>query len=256
MTRRRRQDLILEQLARNDELSAEALSSQFGVNIVTIRRDLAALESAGLLRRTHGGAMPAPRGRVEFEFQQRQQAMTAEKAAIAEQAARLVRPGMAVSLDTGTTTLGLARRLATVAPLRVLTSSLPIAAELCRCDGIELVLLGGTVRKGSPDMAGLLTEDNLRRFHVNIAFIGADAATRAGLFTTDANIARVSAAMIANADQAILLADHSKFAASAFVRFALWNSISRAITDTGATPDQRAWLNSATETTYAAIAKA
>lgn len=242
MIRRRRHELILARLAEHDAVEAEQLAREFDVNVVTIRRDLASLAASGLVVRTHGGALPAPRGRVEFTFQHRHQAHEAEKASIARRAAGLVEPGMSISLDTGSTTLAVARRLARISPLRVLTSSLAIAAELCRCDNLELVLLGGTVRKDSPDMFGLLTEENLRRFRVNLAFIGADAAGPDGLFTTDSNVARVSAAMIGGAERSAVVADSSKFAATAFVRFAGWDQIDDMITDDAAPPDARDWL--------------
>jgi DeoR family transcriptional regulator, fructose operon transcriptional repressor len=135
----------------------------------------------------------------------------------------------------------------------VLTSSLAIAAELYPCEGLELVLLGGTVRKGSPDMAGPLTEENLRRFRVNLAFLGADAVSPDGLFTTDAGTAGVSAAMIAGAEAAVLVADGSKFQATAFVKFAGWADIDAVMTDAGVPADARAWLEAAVgKVTYVA----
>ncbi|MDD4888940.1 MAG: DeoR/GlpR family DNA-binding transcription regulator [Phycisphaerae bacterium] len=256
MIRRRRHEIILARLAERNAVEAEQLAREFDVDVVTIRRDLASLAGRGLLVRTHGGALPAPRGRVEFTFQQHHQAHEAEKAAIARQAAALVQPGMSISLDTGSTTLAVARRLAHVSRLRVLTSSLAIAAELCRCDNLELVLLGGTVRKDSPDMFGVLTEENLRRFRVNVAFIGVDAASPDGLFTTDANVARVSAAMIDGAQRSVVVADSSKFAATAFVRFAGWDRISDIITDDAASPDVRDWLaRTGARTSFAVVEK-
>ena len=242
MTRDHRHEAILERLSGGGEVSAETLAGEFGVNIVTIRRDLAYLERQGLLRRTHGGAALSRYGTIAFSFQKKEQTHLAEKAAIASAAAEMVAPGMAVTLDTGLTTLELARRLVGVPNLKVLTSSLAIASVLYAHDNVELVLLGGTVRRGSPDLIGAVTEENLRRFQTDLTFLGADAVTREGLFTTDADVARVSQAMLARSRTAVLLIDSGKFRASAFVRQASWAEIGQVVTDEGAPAEARAWL--------------
>ncbi|HUS47288.1 MAG TPA: DeoR/GlpR family DNA-binding transcription regulator [Phycisphaerae bacterium] len=255
MTPSARHNAILDRLARDGEVTVETLVKQFRVNAVTVRRDLARLERQGLLARTHGGAIASRGSTVEFAFQKRQQTHPAEKAAIARAAAAMVEPGMAVCLDTGTTTLEVARRIAPVANLTVLTSSLAIASVLYPHENIELMLLGGTVRKGRADLFGQITEENLRRFRVHLAFLGADAASPDGLFTTDTHIARVSRAILEGAAKAVLVADHSKFQATSFVKFADWNDIDGVITDAGAPAAVRAWLGGlAAAVTYAAVA--
>ena len=123
---------------------------------------------------------------VEFAFLDRTQERTAEKQAIARYLATVIQPGMTVVLDTGTTTLEVARAIAGIPRLRVLTSSLAIASALYAYDNIELVLLGGTVRHHSPDLSGPLTEENMRQFHTEVAILGADAVTPDGLYTSEA----------------------------------------------------------------------
>jgi len=257
MTRGPRDNVILELLAHESEVSVDGLAGRFGVNPVTIRRDLARLDREGLLARTHGGAVASRGGTIQFAFQKKQQTHPGAKAAIATAAASRVKPGMAVCLDTGTTTLEVARRLAGCENLTVLTSSLAIASVLYPYGGIELVLLGGTVRKNSPDLFGMVTEENLRRFRVHVAFLGADAATPDGLFTTDTRIARVSRAILDGAGTAVLVVDSSKFEATGFVRFAEWDSIGTVITDDHTPPATRAWLaEKATDVTYAQVQEA
>ncbi|NQU09696.1 DeoR/GlpR transcriptional regulator [bacterium] len=236
---------ILKLLADGRERPVTHLARRFGVALMTIRRDLAELAATGQLVRTHGGALLARPGHIEFAFQRRGEAHHREKHAIARAAAALVGPGMTVSLDTGTTTLAIARAIAGVDRLKVLTSSLAIAAALYPHENIELVLLGGIARQGSPDLHGDLTEENLRRFRVQIAFLGADAVSPDGCYTVDAGVARVSRAMIANAIQKVLVADHSKFQNTAFRRFAALNDLDLLITDGGAPPATRRWLSRA-----------
>ena len=242
MKQQERHDRILERLDREGSVSTSELTRELDVNIVTIRRDLAALEQTGALQRMHGGAVASRLGRIEFAFREDQQACAREKQAIGAAAAGLIVPGMTIALDTGTTTLAVARAIGDAPGLKVLTSSLAVAATLYPRADVELVLLGGIARSGSPDLYGMLTEDNIRHFHVDVAFLGADAVTREGACTTDMRTARVSQALIDSADESILLADHTKFDRASFVRIAGWDRIRRVITDQAVNADTRAWL--------------
>ncbi|MCE9613932.1 MAG: DeoR/GlpR family DNA-binding transcription regulator [Lentisphaerae bacterium] len=241
-----RRQRILEALAGKAEVGVSELVARCRVTDMTIRRDLAQLEQQGRLTRTHGGAMLAAPAMVAFAFQRRQQVHLAEKTAIAREAARLIQPGMTVILDTGTTTLEVARHLGGVPGLKVLTSSLAIASALLAHPDLELVLLGGTVSAHSPDLTGLLTEDNLASFRADLAVIGADAADARGLYTSSQPIARVSRAMIANAARTVLVADSSKFGKTAFTRFAGWRQIHQLVTDDGLPAVARRWIPKAT----------
>jgi DeoR/GlpR family transcriptional regulator of sugar metabolism len=154
----------------------------------------------------------------------------------------MIQPGMTVSLDTGTTTLEVARRLPAIGRLTVLTSSLAIASVLHAGASIELILLGGAVRKDSPDMEGPLTEDNLKRFHVNLAVLAADAVTPAGIYVDTVGIARIAEAILRGAARKVLVADHSKFERAAFVRYAGVDEVDAVVTDGACPPATRAWL--------------
>jgi DeoR family fructose operon transcriptional repressor len=149
---------------------------------------------------------------------------------------------MSLILDTGSTALEVARELRRIGQLRVLTTSLPIAAEIHDAPGVELVLLGGTLRRGLPDLTGPLAERNLAEFRVDLAILGADAATREGIFTNDLSVARVTQGMIASAEEAILVVDHSKFARRSFVKYADWESFQTVITDAGLRTEDKDWL--------------
>jgi len=243
---------VLEALAATREATVQELATRFGVSVMTIRRDLAELEAQGELTRTHGGAMLSRAGIIEFSFKEQAERNAAEKQAIAREAARLVRSGMTLTLDTGTTTLEVARAIAGIPDLTVLTSSLAIASALYGRPNIALILAGGAVRTGNPDLSGWLTEENMKRFRVDLACIGADGADRDGVFTTDAGVARVSRAMMASAGETVLVADHTKFEKPAFVRFASWSDIGRVITGAAVSTGTRAWLEDAVkEITYA-----
>jgi DeoR family transcriptional regulator of aga operon len=237
-----RHSKILDLLRAQGEVTVQALAGTLGVSAMTIRRDLEYLEGEGVLTRTHGGAVFTQPAIIEFAFRDRERAQEAEKHVIARRMAAQVRPGTTLVLDTGTTTLEVARALAGIPALRVLTSSLAIASVLYARDGVELVLLGGHVRHTSPDLTGPLTEENLRQFRTELAILGADALDPDGVYTSDLGIARISRAMLEGARESWLVVDSSKFRRRSFVRFADWRAITHVITDTGLTAADREWL--------------
>lgn len=237
-----RRELILQLLAGGVDADVNELSARFRVTTMTVRRDLDILAAEGRINRTHGGAMLAAPAVAAFAFQDRRQTHMAEKQAIARAAARLVEPGMTVILDTGTTTLELARLLGGIPRLKVLTSSLSIASTLMAHEQLELVLLGGTVNRNSPDLSGALTVENLTAFHAQLVFVGADAVDERGLHTGNLAIAHVSRAMMAAAERVILVADSSKFNRRAFVRICGWKAIGQVIVDDDLPPEARQWL--------------
>lgn len=256
MRKTTRQEGILDQVARDGRVVVEALAERFGVSGMTIRRDLAELAEAGKLNRVHGGALAARAGLVEFLFQERASAMAAEKKAIGRRVAEMVQPGMSVSLDTGTTTLEVARALVSKKNIRVLTTSLAIASVLHASEGVEVILLGGIVRKTSPDLWGPMTEENINKFRVQYAILGTDAVTPSGLYTTDVSISRISRALIDNARESVVVADSSKFFRTAFVQHGSLSEITRLVTDEGCPPNAREWLEkSVKEVVYVPVEK-
>jgi len=234
----------MQMLARGGEVSVSDLAAHFAVTHMTIRRDLELLEAQDLVVRTHGGALMSRPAVVEFAFTERSRTNLAQKRAIGLHCASYVKPGMRLIMDTGTTTLEVARAISGLRNITVLTSSLPIAAALYHVDDINVILLGGTVRKSEPNLSGPLTEDNLKRFHADLAILGADALCTAGAYTTDLEVANVSRCMIEAAAESILVADSEKFRRDSFVKFAEWQEISRLITDPAITPEDRQNLES------------
>ncbi|MCF6284222.1 MAG: DeoR/GlpR family DNA-binding transcription regulator [Candidatus Hydrogenedentes bacterium] len=237
-----RRSAILERLSAVGEVFVIELASDFEVTPMTIRRDLEALEGERALTRTHGGAIFSKKSVAEFAFLERNRTSIEEKQAIARATAALVEPGMRIVIDTGTTTLEVARALGGIERLQVLTSSLAVASALHTHSNVSVVLLGGDVGKDSPDLNGSLTEDNLRKFRVPLAILRADVLDERGLYTTDLGIARVSEAMIDVAEDTVLVADSRKFSRTSFVKFADWSQIGHLVTDRGVTRNHRVWL--------------
>jgi DeoR/GlpR family transcriptional regulator of sugar metabolism len=236
----KRQSAISEILSLGDEVAIGELARQFDVSEMTIRRDLDHLAEIGLVRRTHGGAIPAERMVFEFDFASRRQANRAAKRAIAAEAARLIKPGLRLILDTGTTTLELAHLLRDFEDLTVITPSLAVASELQFAQGVQTVLLGGVIRRGRADLAGLVTEAALEMFAADIAFQGADGIGPDGaLYTADMSIAKVDQKIRTRAQRTYILADSSKIGTTALTRHGFVQQVDALITDSGIKNEDR-----------------
>ncbi len=224
-------------------VSISTLAERFGVSEMTIRRDLDKLQREGQVKRTHGGAMPAERMAFEFDFVARRKANRKAKQAIAREAVKLIKPGHRIILDTGTTTLELAHLLKDWEGLTVITPSLAVASVLQFSEGIQTVLLGGVIRRGSPDLTGSLTEIVLDMFAVDIAFQGADGIALDGsMYTEDMRISRVDQKIRKRADRTYILAASSKIDRTALVRHGSLQQTEALITDDGLQAEHRKQL--------------
>lgn len=224
----------MEWVTREGELSIEQLTKRFGVTGMTIRRDLQSLEEAGRLIRTHGGVMPADRVSFEFKFLQKSREHAAEKSQIALQAGRLIEAGQTIMLDSGSTTLAIARVVRGVQPLTIVTSSLPIASEFFGAPGTEVILLGGSLRKDSPDLMGPVAEAALDMLRADVAFIGAEAIDEQGnLYTQQAEMGRLLSSMARACRKVYAVADSSKIGIGQqrLIRFARLRDWEGLITD-------------------------
>jgi DeoR/GlpR family transcriptional regulator of sugar metabolism len=231
-----RKNALVKVLAEGRQVSIASASERFGVHPMTIRRDLAALEKAGVLVRCYGGGIPAKRITFEFEFDQRRRTNQSEKRVIGAAAAGFVAEGDTVILDTGTTTAEVARALVgSRTRCSVTTSSLVIASELWGVDGIELTLLGGHVRGSSPDLIGPGVELMLNRLSADVAFLGTDGIdANRGCFTIDVEAARVAEKVAASARRVVVVADSSKLGRHAPVRYLPLEEMQELVTDANA----------------------
>lgn len=208
----KRLERIRIQLVEHGEVQIEDLASQLRVSPMTIRRDLEQIEACGDAIRTHGGAVMAKKLTFEFSFQDKQHLMSEAKQKIAACAAETVKPGHVVFLDTGTTSLEIARKLMAKHDITVITTSLAIISELQYAENLEVILLGGFLRKGSPDLHGPLTEQNVDVLRADIAFMGADAVDILGnTYTDDLRVVNLDRKMARNAASVMVVADSSKF---------------------------------------------
>ncbi|SDQ49702.1 transcriptional regulator, DeoR family [Quadrisphaera sp. DSM 44207] len=205
-----RQERIARQVAEHGRAAVADLAVALAVSEDTIRRDLRALASRGVVHKTHGGALAPDTARLGWR--EREGVEADAKAAIGALAAGLVAPGQSVVLDAGSTVLALARHLR-ARPLTVLTSSLDVAAVFDADPDVELSLTGGDWDARSRYLTGSTALHALGSRRADWAFLGTCALHRtAGATSVTDRDAAVKRAMLAAADRGVVLADRTKHA--------------------------------------------
>ena len=206
----RRHDEILKRLGVNGSVSIAELADFFDVSRETIRRDLKLLSARGQLGIVHGGAARFEPSEPAMSLRSQENAFG--KAAIGKAAAALVRNGMVVFINSGTTTLAVAQAMAGLRDLTVCTASLKIALHLCHLPGMSVHMLGGEVDPGEEATSGIDTVEAMARFRVDIAFLGGGALSPDGEVTDFTRAgAEQRGRMIALAAKAYFVLDRSKF---------------------------------------------
>lgn len=206
-----RQEKIMTTLEQDGSVKVNELSEHFNVSEATIRRDLQEMENKKLLVRTHGGAVKFDITNFEPTFSDKKNKKNVEKIAIGKLAASMIKDGDTIILDSGTTTLEIAKHI-TNENLTVITNSIDIAAELINKNKIELFIPGGVIRASTRAMVGQLSEAAYKNFKVDKAFIGANGiAIKEGITTPNFVEAQTKKAMINAANKIIVVSDNSKF---------------------------------------------
>jgi len=225
---------ILRLVHEKRKVTVLELVKRFGVTGATVRADLRELERAGLLTRTHGGAIEKTKTGFEPRFADRQVQNLAAKQRIARRALNLIDDGDTILLDTGTTTLELARLLEAKHRLTVVTNDLLIALALEEMSSVQTILMGGMVRPGFHCSVGSRGHDVLAGLTVDKAFLGANGLTREkGATTPDIQQAQTKKAMMASAGKVILLCDHTKLGRVFLARFATVEQVDILVLDRG-----------------------
>ena len=232
---------IVSLLAVNDRISTDRLIDELKVSRETIRRDIVSLEAAGQLRRVHGGVECA--SQVEHVINQPLKARTEAKRCIALAAVRLIKPGMMIAIDTGTTTLAFASALASVPNVSVITNSIGVAQMLVATNhDAKVVLLGGRIAKvvlpggriGGDLTAtfGPLTIEEMSRFSPDMAVFSPVAFSAShGATSFHQAVAEFGRTMIQRSSRVVMLADHAKLGATSRVLLCDCSQIDVLVTD-------------------------
>lgn len=240
---RQRQERILAWVEEHGAVRVAEIVQSLGVSEMTARRDITELVDRGLVDRVHGGAVALEPAAVEPSFESKSIQYVAEKARIAQAAVPRIRPGEAVALTAGTTTLAVARAISELphfATLTIVTNSLPAAQVLydatlkARAEGktSPTVMLSGGERTPSDALVGLLAIETFQRLRLDWVFAGAHGYDpEVGLMTPNVSEAATNTAMIESARSVVAVLDHTKWGVAGLRSFCHPSRIGVIVTD-------------------------
>ena len=234
---------ILTALQQSGSVSVEGLSKELDVSLVTIRRDLDALETQGLLRRTHGGAISIePFFYEPFKndrsFQAQVERFADEKRRIGRAAAALIKEGEIIALTPGTTTTEVIRGIPLNHRVTVVTSTVNVAMELSKRKDLDVFVTGGHLRGEWLSLVGPTAAQSLSHLSIHTLFIGADGVdAKQGVTCFSPDESQLNSTMVKHAQRKIAVIDHSKFGVVAGWRICPTSELDLLITDSGATDE-------------------
>ena len=236
-----RRRALLERVQDAGYIDAGALSRHFDVDGSTIRRDLAQLERAGLIKRTHGGVLPAEPGAViDVPYRVREQENLPAKHAIARMVVDMVADGETVILDNGSTVYQVALELRRRKRLNVVTNDLLVGMQIAHQPGNRLHMTGGILLDTVYTLVGPATVRAFEGLHADWAFLGAEAIdAEAGI--TNINVVEIAVkhAIMAATARTVFVADSSKFGRRAFATVCAIADAHLIVTDDGLAAEQR-----------------
>jgi len=234
-----------EILAQRGAASLAELAMALNVSQSTVRRDLEALEQAGLARRTHGGAICTPSAAGHrLDFTQRETTNLPAKRAVAKVISQqIITDGQTVILDGGTTCYQVAVAIA-ARPLGVVTNSVPIASLLYADPAVEVTLIGGLLYPRTGVTLGTMALRQLDGLHASLLVMSCAGVSRDGLFNVNHMMAEVELKMMQAADAVVLAVDHSKFARRSLAKICQVEQVDWIVTDSDTDPAHIEWLES------------
>ncbi|GAB3010365.1 transcriptional repressor AgaR [Niabella terrae] len=223
---------ILDLIRKEGSIKVADLCGALNVSSVTIRKDLQFLEDKQLLFRTHGGATLTNPYITDRHVDVKVTLQAIEKQKIGAYAAGLIEPNDCILIASGTTVQFFARNLFEKESLTVVTSALNVAFELINHPGVEVIQLGGVMRKTAASVTGIYAEKSLQDFSCSKLFLGVDGIDLDfGLTTSNMMEAQLNKQMINSAQRTIILADSSKFGKRGFGKICNFEDIEQIITD-------------------------
>ncbi|MFB2853723.1 MULTISPECIES: DeoR family transcriptional regulator [Aeromonas] len=229
-----RRERIIQQLRSHGSVQVNDLSAHFKVSTVTIRNDLAFLEKQGVAVRAYGGALLCEPNQAvpERTIADKSVLNTPVKQRIGALAATLVQPGCRIILDSGTTTLEVARHLREHQEILVMTNGMNVANALLEAEGVDLLMTGGHLRRKSLSFYGAQAEQSLQNYHFDLLFLGVDGIDlERGVSTHHEDEARLNRCMCQVAERIIVVTDASKFRRSSLHKIIDTTRIHTLITD-------------------------
>lgn len=230
-----RHKIILNELEKEGYVRVHDMSERLGVSEVTVRKDLKDLEGRKLLVRTHGSASQVSSLISDRHIDEKEKVQVNEKLRIAEAAGKLLEKNDRIIIASGTTLLAFANKIDITEPITVITPSVKISLILSYKPNIDIIQLGGSMRKSSASVIGPYAETLLGEMMCSKLFIGVDGIDLDfGLTTSNIAEAHLNQYMINASQEVIVLADSTKFGKRGFGKICSINQIHRIITDSDA----------------------
>lgn len=238
---------ILHQINEKGQVLIYELSNEFSVSEVTIRNDLEQLEKKNMLIRARGGAMKMEGSvGIDYFLSEKDKLNSEEKARIGKSAAMMINEHDTIIIDSGTTTLEIAKNLGKLNDVTVICNAINVIGYLIQHKEINLIIPGGYLRKNSLSLVGPLAEKNLQNLYVDKVFIGVDGFdTKHGIYTPNIEEAHFNEIMIKISKEVIVVCDSSKFLRRSFAYICGIEKIHSVITDSGIPDEDRKRLEEA-----------
>lgn len=240
-----RRERIQELVRRNTVVSLKQVQEELGVSEMTVRRDFAALDELGLVRRTRGGIIAAERVTPDVSYTERSEREEEAKRAIGELAASTVEQDESIFLGGGTTCLAMARALSVRDDVTVVTNSVQVLVTLMANPRFTVIATGGVASSANHDMTGPLTRQALAGLRTRKAYIGVSGVTRDGVFDSSEDRGEINRMMSDHAAETYVLADHTKLGAAALALVVPVERIDTLVTDRRPPPTEHRWLSEA-----------
>jgi DeoR family transcriptional regulator, aga operon transcriptional repressor len=229
---------ILEVLNSEGQVTVSELSKKFNVTEVTIRNDLSHLAGKELLIKTRGGGLKTQRVGIDQHLNDKAKINSKEKQAIGKKASELINENDTIIIDSGTTTIEIAKNLSRIKNLTVITNALNIASQLIR-DEIKVIVLGGILRTASLSLTGPIGENSIKNFYCDKCFLGVDGIdSQFGIYTPNLEEAHLNRMMINASKEVIIVTDSNKFKRKSFAHIAPITKVNMIVTDSKIPEDE------------------
>jgi DeoR family transcriptional regulator of aga operon len=235
-----RRRLIVDLVEQQGRATVEELATRFGTSAVTIRADLDALARSSAIARSHGGALPVAQATNDTPLNIKETRWHAQKLRIGHAAAKMIQDGETIILDSGSTTVEIARQIRQMKfeSLTVITNALNIAMELTGMPQIRVMMLGGLLRQTSYSLVGPDAEQALAKLSADRLFLGVDGLDpEVGVTTPDPLEAALNALMIRVSRQTIAVLDASKLGQRSLSVITPIRNLDMVISDSSAPPE-------------------
>lgn len=232
-TNERRADII-QMLNQKNRVMVSELCDKYGLSEVTIRKDLENLKNRNLLFRIRGGAIriPTTSSPNDSKIEAKRLFYYKQKKAIGRMAASLINENETIIIDSGTTTMEVAKNLDKFQSLTVVTNAIDIALEVSKYDRFNVILLGGHLRESSLSTVGPLAESVLKVCYCDKLFLGVDSFNiKEGISTPNIEEANINQTMMTMAKETIAVFDSSKFNKRSFAFISKVSDLDAIVTD-------------------------